>query len=436
MRILIVSHGHPAFSIGGAEVASHNLFAGLNALPGCESNYLARVGPPVVPHKGTALLSLRQKEGEMLMFANDYDHFLLSNRNIETLERDFLRYVADVAPDVVHFHHFIGLGVESLYAIRREFPHIPIVATLHEYLSICHHHGQMVKTGAAKTLCRRSSPAECAMCFPDIVAGDFMKRELFLKTFFDLVDHFVSPSDFLIDRYVAWGLPREKFTMLENGLVLDRLAPPRGLPEEGRRCRFAFFGQVTEFKGVQVLLDAIGRVPADVWSDDASVAFFGGNLENQPPAFREEFQHLLRRAGRRARFYGPYRAEEMPALMRDVDTVVVPSIWWENSPLVIQEAFAHGRPVICGNIGGMAEKVTDGVDGLHFRAGSAEDLVDRMVAILTEPGLWDRLRAGIRAPQSHIEAARRHADLYCHLIDTRAVPAAQGEGDAPQAARA
>ena len=51
--------------------------------------------------------------------------------------------------------------------------------------------------------------------------------------------------------------------------------------------------------------------------------------------------------------------------MAEVDWVVVPSIWWENAPLVIQEAFRHRRPVICGDIGGMAEMVRDGVDGLH-----------------------------------------------------------------------
>ena len=56
--------------------------------------------------------------------------------------------------------------------------------------------------------------------------------------------------------------------------------------------------------------------------------------------------------------------------MRSVDWVIMPSVWWENSPIVIQEAFFHGRPIISSNIGGMAEKITDDVDGLHFRVGS------------------------------------------------------------------
>jgi glycosyltransferase involved in cell wall biosynthesis len=421
MRVLVVSHGHPSFSIGGAEVASHNLFNGLNGLNDCEAHYLARVGPPVARHAGTALLSLRQKDREMLFFADDYDHFRLSNRDTETIERDFIRYVADVRPTVVHFHHFLGLGVECVYALRRHFPDIPIVVTLHEYLSICHHHGQMVKT-QKNALCYRASPAECSLCFPHIPAGEFMRREMFLKTFYDQVDHFISPSRFLIDRYVEWGLPADKLTFLENGLMVDEIAPPRPLPRGGRRSRFAFFGQVTEFKGTRVLLEAISRIPDEVWGDDASVAFFGGNFDNQPEAFRKSFEDLLLRVGRRARFYGPYRSAELPRLMKDIDWVVVPSIWWENSPIVIQEAFLHGRPIISSNIGGMAEKVTPGVDGMHFRVGSVEDLVDRMTEALTKPELWDRLRGKCRRPINHLEAARQHVRLYRSLIQRRAAP--------------
>ena len=116
---------------------------------------------------------------------------------------------------------------------------------------------------------------------------------------------------------------------------------------------------------------------------------------------------------------GRYRPDELSALMRAVDWVVIPSIWWENSPLVIQEAFAHGRPVICSDIGGMAEKVTDGVDGLHFRAGDPQSLADTIERAIGTPGLWDRLRAGI----GEVHPLARHlanlTDLYDELLAAR-----------------
>ena len=142
---------------------------------------------------------------------------------------------------------------------------------------------------------------------------------------------------------------------------------------------------------------------------------FGGNLEKQPPAFQERMQKLIEEAGPRVRFYGAYQNAEMPRLMQSVDWVVMPSIWWENSPIVIQEALHHRRPVICSNIGGMAEKIRDGEDGLHFRVRSAEDLADRFTEVLSEPSIWDRLHHSIRNPVHYVDCAKEHLDLYNRL---------------------
>ena len=99
--------------------------------------------------------------------------------------------------------------------------------------------------------------------------------------------------------------------------------------------------------------------------------------------------------------------------MSEIDWVVVPSVWWENSPLVIQEAFMQRRPVICSDIGGMAEKVTDGVDGLHFRAGDPQSLADTIERAVGTPGLWDRLRAGI----GEVHPLGRHVANLTDLYD-------------------
>jgi glycosyltransferase involved in cell wall biosynthesis len=301
-----------------------------------------------------------------------------------------------------------------------------IVITFHEFLSICHHHGQMVKTGGTK-LCHRASPSDCNACFPEIAPARFLHREHFVRGLLEVADYFVSPSRFLAERYVDWGLDPSRFLVIENGLDIAQPTPPRelaaGRGKKGRRSRFAYFGQITQFKGVDVLLDAVTRIPEQVWGDDAQLMIFGGNLERQPKPFQEKIERLVESAGNRVRFYGAYQNSEMPRLMQSIDWTIIPSIWWENSPIVIQESFYHGRPMICSNIGGMAEKITDGVDGLHFRVGSSEDLVDRMTAALTDPGLWDRLRAGIPQPISYEESARQHLDLYRQLAVSKAAKA-------------
>jgi glycosyltransferase involved in cell wall biosynthesis len=115
---------------------------------------------------------------------------------------------------------------------------------------------------------------------------------------------------------------------------------------------------------------------------------------------------------------GKYNHSELADLMAAIDWVVVPSTWWENSPLVIQEAFQFGRPVICSDIGGMAEKVEHGVNGLHFRAGDAESLAATILEAAETPGLWDRLRAGIRPVYTMDEHLRTLTTLYVDLLST------------------
>jgi glycosyltransferase involved in cell wall biosynthesis len=347
------------------------------------------------------------------------DTFRFSQRETGLLCHEFRELLERFRPTVVHLHHYLHLGVEMLREIRNFSRSVPIVLTLHEYLAICNRHGQMVKAGSEE-LCSRSSPAACHGCFPDKTAEDFFLRELFLKSFFALVDTFVSPSQFLIDRYVAWGLPPEKFVMIENGLPTVEPAPPRNSEPNGARGRFAFFGQLNPYKGLHVLLDAmdhLSRGPEE--HRGLTLDIHGANLATQSAEYQERIGTLLRRTRRSVRMHGPYRREDLGTLMAGIDWVVLPSIWWENSPLVIQEAWAHRRPVVCSNIGGMAEKVTDGVTGLHFRIGNARHLSERLVEAASTPGLWERLRANIRPPSAARDVTDRHLEMYDRLTPQR-----------------
>lgn len=417
MRVLIISHGHPSFSIGGAEVASHALFRALNEHPEHEAFYLSRAPAAVARHAATPLMSLGHGKAETFMHTGAWDEFWLSNCGVAELKTAFAAYLREIDPDVVHFHHIIGLGVEAIALVRQVLPQCRLVVTFHEYLPICAHHGQMVKV-ARQQLCYGASPASCNMCMPQHSQAEFFQREQHLKSHFLLADAYVAPSGFLRDRYVSWGLPAERFRVIENA-VAGQPVPARRLKPGGRRDRFAFFGQITAFKGLHVVLDAIAQIPDEIWGE-ATLSVFGGNLEYQPQAFRDRFETLMERAGRRARFYGSYRQDELPSLMSEVDWVIVPSIWWENSPVVIQEAFLHRRPLIVTGIGGMAEKVQNGIDGLHFRVGSVESLADRLGEALRDPALWSELSANAPPPPNPQAIVAQHTELYRDI--SRAFP--------------
>jgi glycosyltransferase involved in cell wall biosynthesis len=142
----------------------------------------------------------------------------------------------------------------------------------------------------------------------------------------------------------------------------------------------------------------------------------GANLELQPGEFQNRFESLLQDTEGAVTFVGKYDHEHLPELMAHVDWVVVPSVWWENSPLVIQEAFQQGRPVICSDIGGMAEKVTDGVNGLHFGVGDPASLAEALRRAVETPGLWESLRQGISPVHPMDEHVQRLDDLYTSLL--------------------
>ena len=98
--------------------------------------------------------------------------------------------------------------------------------------------------------------------------------------------------------------------------------------------------------------------------------------------------------------------------MARVEWSVVPSVWWEIFGLVISEAWMFGRPVICSNAGGMAERVTHEVDGLHFELGDAAALAATIERACTEEGLWERMHAAIPTPPSRATMADGYLALY------------------------
>lgn len=418
LRILIISHGHPALSIGGGENAAFSMFRELQRREGCEALFMAVHQGARPPHLGSSFATLSPDGSEVLFYPGPLDWFSFSQLDLTQVWQDFRALLETFQPSLVHFHHYVGLGIEFIREVRNYSATVPIVLTLHEYLAICHQHGQMVKPDGYK-LCYESSPANCQRCFPEKSVTDFKLRELYIKSFFKLVDCFIAPSRFLLSRYVEWGIPREKLIFQENGQPQVTPAPPRPLATGGLRNRFAYFGQYTPYKGLTVLLEALTRLPQD--SDlEIFVDINASNLENWPETFQSEVRGLLNQASRFARFKGPYRGEELPSLMSRVDWVVVPSIWWENSPLVIQEAFSHRRPVICSDIGGMAEKVKPYETGLHFRVGDAEDLARRLVEAATTTDLWDSLHLAIVPPPTIVATCDRLLEVYDRLLKARA----------------
>ena len=118
-------------------------------------------------------------------------------------------------------------------------------------------------------------------------------------------------------------------------------------------------------------------------------------------------------------FHGPYRNDQLEDILSTIDVVVVPSVWFENSPFTIQEAFGAGCPVITANVGGMAELVRHGVEGLQFQIGDAADLRRQLQVVIDHPELLQQFRKNLPS----LPDLNGQADLvrreYRRLLESR-----------------
>jgi glycosyltransferase involved in cell wall biosynthesis len=431
-KVLYVLHNHPAIHPGGAEQYALELHQAMRSSDDVEPILVARTGPspgrpPDSPHPGAPFSLVEDERDEYLVFTewDHFDFFRLTSREKALYSRYFADFLRAQKPDVVHFQHTLFIGCDLVSQVRRTLPHVPILYTLHEYLPICNRDGQLVRTDGE--LCMKESPRRCNECFPWISKGDFYLRKRFIQSHLENVDLFLAPSHFLRQRYVDWGIPSEKIVFEDYGRAPAHRV--EGETREGPRNRLGFFGQLSPYKGIKVLL----RAMADLKRSGVGVHLFvhGANLELQGGEFETEVRRLFGEASDNVTIAGPYDHERLPALMAKIDWVVVPSTWWENSPLVIQEAFLHGRPVICSDIGGMAEKVTDGVNGLTFEAGNPGRLSGTIGRAVRTPGLWDELRAGISpvyAMDDHVASLKGH---YAALAERAGHPEFRTSLEAP-----
>lgn len=412
MRALFLVHGHPALQPGGTEALARTLFRTLREEHGVQGLLLAAAEPAqrgALPGTRIQPVGGDAADDELLVTLGGFDRFNLAQPDSLGLVATLGPLLARLRPEVIHLHHLLHWGVETLDLLRRLAPQAALVVTLHDYFLLCPREGRLLTRDGR--LCHGPSPDSCRACLPERSAGEIALRRAHLLGALRGVDMLVAPSLFLRDRFRAAGFDP---ALIRNGIPAAPAEPHRAAPD-GRRDRFAVFGQLTRAKGAQVALGASALLSAQ------GVAH---GLALHGPIPRGDVFAAALAGAPDARHHGTYAPEHLPALMAEADWVLVPSTWWENAPLVILEAFRHRRPVICTGIGGMAELVADGVTGLHAPRDDPRGWAATMARAITEPGLFDKLAARIDAPRDTAMLAAEHLALYRALLAARPSAAA------------
>lgn len=399
--ILVMSHSHPNVSKGGAELSAYALYRGLRKLD-IDAHYVA-----VIPTRNKNIYIGEPEREHILEFIpRDYDHFYhIANARLKHLVLDF---VSALNPRAVFAHHYLHIGINTLGKLK-SISGTKLFITLHELLGICANHGQMITTNAG-SLCRISSPERCAECFGDRTGQHFVARSNLMRSVMNAADGIISPSDFVAQRYREFGIEPYLISVMENGIAdmkERRQSPPIGRDPSQKKWIFGYFGQINPFKGVDVLVEA-----ADILQksglDDIEIRIHG-NFVGLGNEFKDK---VIGGHEQMIRYMGPYVNDSVSDLMNACHYIVVPSKWWENSPLVIQEAFSNGKPIICSNIGGMKEKVKNGVHGLHFQVGDAISLSDA-IKTARNYDLYENLINSLPTPMNEVDMA----EMYLRIVD-------------------
>ena len=218
-----------------------------------------------------------------------------------------------------------------------------------------------------------------------------------------MIDQFLCPSFFLKQQYLNWDVEPRKLSVIENLSAPDASTFVQTKSARNGALVVGFFGQVNPWKGLDVLIEAVQL--ARERGVDVQLKVNGGS----PP--EGEVQPGVQ-------FNGTYEPNQLAERMSRVDVVAMASSWYENSPMVIQEAFLHGRPVIAPRLGGMAEKIQDGQTGLLVEPGSAQALSEAIHRLAHKPEMLQHLQQGVqRSLQLRADPERGHAQLYRRLMN-------------------
>ena len=447
MKILQVVHSLPFLNQAGTELYTHDLSVELS-----KRNRL---------YVFTRSCDEKKKEYEVTkQDLNGITVYLINNtfRNCDSFEghyqnneidRRFVEVLDEIKPEVVHIQHLVFLSIGLIREIKERG--IPIIFTLHDYWLMCPRWHILKKdlTPCEKVF-THSFNEECLGCIGDLLNIKRGAKKLYVfsrrllpaflvrwlkKMYFvyarrtscsdtDItklkerstrihellndVDLFIAPSKYLKDRFIDFGIHSDKIRLSRNGLngtLFKNIQKTRS-----NKLRFAFIGTILPAKGLHILIEAFNRINRR----DVELRIYGRlyrytGFESYLPYLKRITRNKL------IRFMGEFNHAEIFNIFKEIDILIAPSIWHENSPIVIQEALSSNTPVIASRIGGIPELLEDGINGLLFNAGDSKDLQQKIKYILNNPEVIARFgdnRPGIK----NIEAdAMGMEEIYGNL---------------------
>lgn len=446
MNILQVVSGFPPFNTFGTEVYAYNL-----------SKELAKKHKVFVFYRINDLnlreyaLNHRRLDGlEIFSINNTFKlcgSFETAYKN-DVIAKKFGWILGQVNPDIVHIQHLLYLSTNIIEEAKKR--NTPILFTLHDYWLLCAQ-GQLLKNNISA--CNKKNSFECIDCvfhqlsikknifntfyFLKKYTPEYLvqlakniylnycrffssskiqaislieERVAYMKAISSKVDFFISPSQFLKRKFIEFGIPEDKIIFLPHGFNLDNFKNSQKI--SFGKIRFGFIGNSLPAKGVHILIKCFNKIK----NDNVELKIYGQAMSYK--AMLGNYLHYIKKMAKNKniKFMGGFDNRNIAKIFRAIDVLVVPSIWPENSPLVIQEAFLAKTPVIASRIGGIPELVNDGLNGILVNPGDANDLQGKIQYIIDNPNIIEKFKGNIPEVKSIEDNAKEIEEIYKKLI--------------------
>jgi GT2 family glycosyltransferase/glycosyltransferase involved in cell wall biosynthesis len=417
MKVMLVHHAYPPEGIGGSEIYTESL-----------ARRLAREHEVTVLHRSADPARADYQVDESLRDGVRVVSLNTPRWSAAGFEayRDpraaaaAAAVIAGARPDVVHVGHLHGLSTGIVSEAQRLGA--AVIFTLHDFGTLCAL-GQLVNLDLE--VCPGPTPRRCLACVgpgripaarpvaralarlrgPD--EAGIERRLLEMREVLRQADAVVAPSRFMKGRIVGVSGIR----VLPLGHEPVPLTPRRSDP--AGRFRIGLIGSLIPSKGVHVLAQAF----RDLADPRLSLQLHGAFVPyHGDTGYEGRLRAILGPLADEA-LRGPFARSSLGDVLAGLDVLVVPSIWEENAPLVVQEAFLARLPVVVSGHGGLAEAVRHEVDGLHFRPGDAADLARALRRLADDRSLLGRLAAQAPAVPTMDEHARAVVGLYGEARD-------------------
>jgi len=429
MRIFKIIHGYPPTYYAGSEVYSQTLCRSLHEL-GHEVEVFCREENP---------------------FSEDYtlrksdDHGIPVHLINVPLEKHRYRYhhqtlddvceklILKFKPDVIHIGHLNHLSITLIHRIKQH--NIPIVYTLHDFWLMCPR-GQFVQRNPENphdpwAVCSGQDNQKCAKrCYSGYHSGfesesqadvdywtDWVERRMqSVRQAVDNIDCFVAPSQKLLNRFVNdFALPKDKIEYLDYGFDHQRLLNRNRISESS--FVFGYIGTHIPSKGIQHMLEAFSLIK----HENVLLRIWGRPHGQNTAALKRFIQTMPNNRQAKIEWMGEYINDNIVTdVFNQVDSIVVPSIWQENSPLVIHEALQANVGVITADFGGMSEYIQHKQNGWLFKHRESESLAATMRDVLEDTNSFDaiRLKGYLQSDTGNVPSAQEHASQLVEIYKT------------------